>query len=43
MRKSVRKKKQVAAVTKKKKLGFVCETLLTSVARNGEDSTWIET
>ena len=37
------RKKQVAAVTEKKKLGFVFETLLTSVARDGEDSTWIET
>ena len=37
------RKKQVAAVTEKKKLGFVFEALLTSVARDGEDSTWIET
>ena len=34
------RKKQVAAVTEKKKLGFVFETLiLTSVARDGEDYT----
>ena len=37
------RKKQVAAVTEKKKLGFVFETLLTSVARDGDDFTWIET